>query len=177
MNRGVTQLRAASESDHPRIQEALASWWGDIGGPDGAAVRRSLVPRLFVQHFADTSLVALDDEGAFVGFLIGFVSQSQPGIAYIHFVGVDPSRRRGGTARAMYERFFELVAARGCTEVHCITSLGNTPSQRFHRSLGFSMSDPIPDYEGTGLTYVTFARPLGSTAAGPAETTPPTARG
>src|SRR6201999_2157021 len=98
-------------------------------------------PRLFFQHFADTSMLLEDADGALRAFLVGFVSQSQPGVAYVHFAGVDPALRRLGVARRLLERFFAEVAPRGATAVRCVTSPANRASQAFHTRIGFEI-DP-----------------------------------
>lgn len=127
-----------------------------------------LVPRLFLQHFAGTSFV-IERDGAFLGFLVGFVSQDHPEQAYIHFVGVDPAQRRGGVARRLYEAFFDIVRQAGCTTVKCVTSPVNTGSVGFHRRMGFSLVpgdhevDGLPvhsDYDGLGQDRVCFVREL-----------------
>jgi GNAT superfamily N-acetyltransferase len=61
-----------------------------------------MLPRLFFEHFTDTSFAA-ERDGRLVGFLAGFISQSRPGEAYIHFVGVDPAQRGRGLGRLLYE--------------------------------------------------------------------------
>jgi len=128
----------------------------------------ALLPRLFFIHFRDTSFV-VEDAGRIVAFLVGFVSQSQPGQAYIHVVGVDPNRRREGLARGLYERFFAAVRARGCREVHLVTAPVNRESVAFHGRLGFvpqpgdAHADGVPvtaDYDGRGHARVRFVRSL-----------------
>ena len=99
----MSTVRQAVGEDHARIDAVIDEWWG------GRAMRRML-PRLFFQHFRDTSFVVEDDE-AIVAFLVGFVS-SAPGEAYIHFVGVRPDRRGAGLGRDLYERFFAASLAR-----------------------------------------------------------------
>jgi len=84
----------------------------------------------------------------------------EPGLAYIHFVGVHPGKRGSGLGRALYERFFELARARGAREVHCITGPVNTGSIAFHTRMGFAPSGPIPDYDGPGDDRVTLKRKL-----------------
>ena len=105
---------------------------------------QSLLQRLFFEHFNTTSFV-LESEGELHAFLIGFLSQAHPDIAYIHFVGVSPKYRGTGVGRRLYERFFLKVAEHGCQEVRCITSPINSGSIAFHRKLGFELMD------GTGL--------------------------
>ena len=96
-----------------------------------------MLPKLFFLHFEGTSFVAEDDEGKLVAFLIGFLSQTDPEEAYIHFVGVAPAQRGSGIGRELYERFFTVVAAEGRTRVRCVTSPVNEGSVAFHESLGF----------------------------------------
>ena len=86
-------LRRPTESDHARVLAVLEQWWGGLGGAEGARYRAALLPRLFFQHFATTSTVAESPAGL-AGFLIGFVSPTEPGTGYVHFIGVDPAARR-----------------------------------------------------------------------------------
>ena len=97
-----------------------------------------LVHRLFFDHFSDTSFAA-EEDGRLVGFLIGFVSQSRAGEAYVHMLGVAPEHRATGLGRELYERFFAVVQERDCTVVRAITSPVNEGSIAFHRSLGFEV--------------------------------------
>jgi hypothetical protein len=41
-----------------------------------------------------------------------------------------------------------------------VTSPVNVGSIAFHRSLGFSVSDPVADYDGPGADRVVFSRSL-----------------
>jgi ribosomal protein S18 acetylase RimI-like enzyme len=122
-------IRHLELEDYERVTAVVDDWWG--GRP-----MRAMLPRLFFEHFNFTSF-AVDDQDKLQAFLIGFVSQSQPGVAYIHFVGVDPESRSRGLGRMLYERFFQLARAMSCTEVQCITSPVNTGSIEFHRKMGF----------------------------------------
>lgn len=157
----VLPVRSLSIHDYERVTAVVDEWWG--GRP-----MRSLLPRLFFQHFNPTSF-AIDKASELQAFLIGFVSQSNPSVAYIHFVGVNPSSRGLGLARHLYEHFFQVVQALGCTEVRCITSPVNVGSIEFHRSMGFSLLpgsgevDGIPvafNYDGEGQHRVQFQKEL-----------------
>jgi len=79
------------------------------------------LPRLFFEHFTDTSFAA-ERDGKLARFLAGFISQSRPGEAYIHFAGVDPAERGSGLGRLLYEAFFAAAEARGCVLVRAVTS-------------------------------------------------------
>ncbi|MBI3240935.1 MAG: GNAT family N-acetyltransferase [Chloroflexi bacterium] len=145
-------LRHPTESDHPRVLAILSDWWG---GRDLS----HLLPRLYFQHFNDTSFI-VEKDGELAAFLIGFISQSESGVAYIHFVGVHPEHRKSGLGRQLYERFFELARARGAKEVHCITGPVNSGSIAFHTKMGFIPSQPIPDYDGPGDDRVAFKKTI-----------------
>ncbi|MGR2752870.1 N-acetyltransferase family protein [Agromyces arachidis] len=157
-------FRLPEAADHARVVGVIPSWW-DLPGTANLGL---LLPRLFFQHFADTSTIVEDDRGELAGFLIGFRSSSQPEVAYIHFVGVRPDLRSSGLARSLYERFFAAVRASGCRRVDAITGPGNVGSQRFHRALGFELTGDMEiegvlawrDYDGPGEHRVAFTRPL-----------------
>jgi ribosomal protein S18 acetylase RimI-like enzyme len=148
-------LRQARPADYNRIIGVVDDWWG-------RPVSRAL-PRLFLDHFASTSLIAETGDDL-TGFLVGWVSPSQPDVAYIHFAATRPDLRRSGLARSLYERFAAQAVAAGCTELQAITSPANDDSIRFHQRLGFAVSEPISDYNGAGTSMVVFARQLAAAA-------------
>ena len=129
-------------------------WWG---GREMAPI----LPKLFFLHFEGTSFVAEDDEGDLAGFLCGFLSQTNPDEAYIHFVGVSPEYRGEGVGRTLYERFFEEVRHQGRTVVRCVTSPINQESVAFHEALGFEVDRVAEDYDGPGEDRVLLAKRLG----------------
>lgn len=83
-----------------------------------------LLLRLFFEHFQTTSFI-VEDNGSLAAFLVGFVSQTHPKEAYIHFVGVNPEMRKSGVARQLYDKFFLTVRTMGCQTVRCIIGSGN----------------------------------------------------
>jgi ribosomal protein S18 acetylase RimI-like enzyme len=143
-------IRHADPADHARVVAVVDAWWG--GRPMAA-----MLPKLFFIHFRDTSFVA-DDDGELAGFLCGFRSQTFDDEAYIHFVGVDPSRRGSGLGRMLYERFFDAIAPR--TVVRAVTSPVNERSVAFHRALGFEVDRVQPDYDGRGEARVLLVKRL-----------------
>ncbi|WP_211463179.1 GNAT family N-acetyltransferase [Collimonas silvisoli] len=154
-------IRTLESLDYEFVSSAVDDWWG------GRPVR-ALVHRIFFEHLNATSF-AIGPSDAVQAFLIGFVSQSDPKVAYIHFVGVSPAVRASGFARMLYEHFFKVVSAQGCTEVRSITSVVNTGSIAFHRKLGFRLLpgsgeiDGIPvalNYAGEGQHRVLFHKSL-----------------
>ena len=85
-----------------------------------------------------------ENNNEIIGFLVGFISQTDPAIGYIHFMGVNPLYRRRSIARNMYLHFEELITSKGCTEIHCLTDINNRKSRSFHKSLGYS-EEPSED--------------------------------
>ena len=108
-------IRHAQPSDYGRVIQHVNAWWD---GRDMAP----MLPKLFFIHFEGTSFVAEDEQGRLAGFLVGFVSQTDPTEAYVHFVGVSPEHRGSGLGRELYERFFATVREHGRTTVRCVTS-------------------------------------------------------
>lgn len=128
----------------------------------------AMLPKLFFVHFQPTSFVA-EQDGEIVGFVTGFISQTFSTEAYIHFVGVHPGFRKGGIARALYEKFFVVARNFDCRIVRCVTSPANKDSISFHRRMGFSVEasekiiDGIPvieRYDGKGEDRVLFFKAL-----------------
>jgi ribosomal protein S18 acetylase RimI-like enzyme len=118
-----------------------------------------MLPKLFFLHFDGTSFVAEDGDDL-VGFLCGFLSQTNEAEAYIHFVGVAPERRGEGLGRALYERFFDEVRHHGRAVVRCVTSPVNEESVPFHEALGFEVERVVPDYDGPGEDRVLLVKRL-----------------
>jgi ribosomal protein S18 acetylase RimI-like enzyme len=147
------EIRHAEPADYGRVIGRVNAWWG---GRDMAP----MLPRLFFVHFEGTSYVVDDGDGQLAAFLIGFLSQTDPAEAYIHFVGVSPEHRGGGLGRRLYERFFEDARAAGRTRVTCVTSPVNEGSVAFHEALGFTSESVAHDYDGPGEDRVLFVKTL-----------------
>ena len=157
------RIRLLRPSDHAPVIAVIDQWWG--GRP-----MAGMLPRLFFDHFTDTSFAA-DRDDVLAGFLVGFMSPARPGEAYIHFVGVHPEERSHGLVRRLYTTFFDAVGARGCNRVRAVTSPVNTGSVAFHRRMGFRLEPgdatvgDIPvatGYDGPGQDRVRFVRDLPS---------------
>lgn len=160
-------IRHLEASDHIPVLEVVDAWWG------GRSMTH-LLPRLFFIHFRPTSFV-LEQDGHMRGFLIGFVSDTNPHQGYIHFMGVDPTCRGRGFGRVLYAHFFEAVKRLGCSEVYCITSPVNKGSIGFHCHMGFEILpgetevDGVAvtaNYDGQGVSRVLFRKDLTVSVSG-----------
>jgi ribosomal protein S18 acetylase RimI-like enzyme len=157
----TAHIRQIRPSDYRPLISVIDSWWNGRHMADK-------LPRLFFEHFTDTSFAA-ERDGELAGFLIGFVSQSHPAEAYIHFVGVHPDERGRGLGRQLYEHFFAAVQARGRDLVRAVTAPVNQGSVRFHKRMGFDIEpgdsevDGIPvasGYDGDTNDRVRFIKHL-----------------
>ncbi|WP_235433525.1 GNAT family N-acetyltransferase [Protofrankia coriariae] len=147
----TVEVRVAQPEDYDDIVSVVDDWWG-------RPVSTGL-PRLFLDHFHSSSRVGEDSRGL-AGFLVAFLSPAQPGVGYVHFVGVRPDRRGAGLARLFCEDFFQRARVNGCREVRAVTAPGSEASIKFHKRLGFTANSPVADYNGPGRSMVTFRRIL-----------------
>jgi GNAT superfamily N-acetyltransferase len=160
------RLRHAHPLDYERVLAVIDAWW------DGRPMSARL-SHVFFSHFAPTSFV-LEGDGELIGFLLGFLSQTHPDDAYVHFIGIHPDYRRLGLGRRLYARFFAAAQMHRRRFVRSITSPSNELSVTFHRSMGFEMLhgdvvvDGVPvwfDYAGTGEHRVVFRREIAATSS------------
>ena len=145
------QTRTIVTEDYEKVSSVLNVWWG------GRSMTH-LLPRLFFEHFQLTSFV-IEKKGELIAVLIGFLSQTNPKKAYIHFVGVNPIYRKQGHANNLYELFFRTVRRVGCSEVNCITTPVNTGSIAFHKAMGFD-DQLIKNYAGEGQDRIVFSKKI-----------------
>jgi ribosomal protein S18 acetylase RimI-like enzyme len=155
------KLRQVLESDYEPVIRVLNEWWGGRQVSD-------MLPKLFFKHFQKTSFV-FEENGQIIGFLIGFISQTFPEEAYIHFVGVHPEYRKKGIGKAMYHVFFETVKAMSCNKVSCVTSPVNKTSIAYHTRMGFEIEKGDKElqnisihsnYDGMGEDRVFFMKQI-----------------
>ncbi|MFD1451806.1 GNAT family N-acetyltransferase [Oceanobacillus sojae] len=155
------KIRSLLSSDYDILAPQINEWWG---GRDMAG----MLPKLFFNHFKNTSFIA-EEDGEIIGFIIGFLSQDHLNEAYIHFVGVHPDYRKRDIGKILYEKFFTKVKMADRKIVRCITSPVNKTSIAFHQKMGFviEQGDKILDdvsvktnYDGAGNDRVLFRKEL-----------------
>ncbi len=159
---GDRHLRRPTEADQPRVVRLVDDWFG------GRRVHH-LLGRMWFRQVARTSWLAVGGRGEPIGFLIGYLSQDQPGEAVLHLVGVDPNHRRQGIGRALVTSFMTDVTARGVTTTTALAWPDEPIAVAFFRALGFRPDDgpgsqnlygvpAMPDYESDGEDRVVFVR-------------------
>jgi ribosomal protein S18 acetylase RimI-like enzyme len=129
-------------ADHPR-------YWGERD-------LRSLHLLALVQEFGSTCLVARAEDGI-RGYIFGFVTPN--GTGYVHLIATRDDTRGTGLGRRLYTAFAEAAERHGARQLKAITSVENTGSIAFHRSLGFD-TKIVDGYNGPGRTMAVFHRVL-----------------
>ncbi|MGM7636252.1 GNAT family N-acetyltransferase [Bacillus sp. Hm123] len=155
------KIRSVKEEDYKVLAPLINEWWGGRNMSD-------MLPRLFFNHFTNTSFIA-EKEGKIVGFLIGFLSQNHANEAYIHFVGVHPKHRKHNIAKRLYTEFFQVVKQNDRHIVRCVTSPVNKASISYHTKMGFEVEEGDKkvdgvsvniDYDGPNQDRVLFVKQL-----------------
>lgn len=141
------EIRLINGEDFNMISPLINDWWGGRQMSD-------MLPRLFFDHFKQTSFIA-ENNGEIVGFLIGFYSQTFKDEAYIHFIGVHPEHRSLHIGRQLYETFFIEVKNANRSIVKCVTSPVNKASISFHKKMGFNIveGDKMIDHVSIFTNY------------------------
>jgi GNAT superfamily N-acetyltransferase len=147
------ETRPLTKADYDHIVRVIDVWWG---GPTSA-----LAHPMFFYELGRLARV-VEEEGALVGFLLGFVCPDAS-VGYVHLVGINPDYRRRGVGRILYAAFEEDCRREGCRTLKAITTNGNDGSVRFHQAQGWSMQE-IEDYAGPGRVRVVFTKNLEAAA-------------
>lgn len=137
-------LREGKASDHEKVIGVMPEWWE---GRDLTA----MLPMVFFVHFYKTIFIA-ESKNQLVGFLVGFFSQSDENVGYIHFVGVHPDYRVKGIARLLYQKFYEACTEKDRHIIKSCTSPINKLSIAFHLGLGFSIEPGDGLVDGVAVT-------------------------
>jgi ribosomal protein S18 acetylase RimI-like enzyme len=156
-------IRNIHEADFASCVEITRRAWPEFK-------ERPAIYHLFSKHFSNTCFVC-EREGEIDALLLGFLSQVDTSVGYIHLIVVDPPAQRRGLANQLYQAFFETARNLGARQVRLTVSPENAPSLLFHKSVGFEpdLSGEtiqvgavlaVKDYNGPGLHMVPYSRPL-----------------
>ncbi|MFI6981266.1 GNAT family N-acetyltransferase [Embleya sp. NPDC050154] len=143
------RITPAEVGDYHRVLADHPRYWGkrDL---------RSLHLLALVQEFGATCLVARAEDGI-RGYVFGFVTPE--GTGYVHLIATRDDARGSGLGRRLYAAFAEAAERQGARRLKAITSVGNTGSIAFHRSLGFE-ARIVDDYNGPDQRMAVFHRDL-----------------
>lgn len=133
-------------------------------------IERDSIYHCLTRYFANTCFVA-EKEGQIIGFILGWISQVDNTIAYVHNICVIPKNRKNKIASSLYDRFIRAVKDNGCDRIFLIAGSTNKISINFHKSLGFRASDEgeaiiidgvraVKDYNGPGEHKVVLCKDI-----------------
>lgn len=137
------EIRNVKSSDYYVISPLINEWWG-------GRLMSDMLPKVFFNHFNHTSFIA-EKDGQIIGFLIGFLSQSDKDSAYIHFVGVSPEQRKTKIGKHLYNEFFKVVKNNNRNVVRAVTSPVNKVSIAYHTKMGFDIENGDKEVDGVSV--------------------------
>ncbi|MGW7067020.1 N-acetyltransferase family protein [Streptomyces sp. NPDC054855] len=143
------QIVPAAMAEFHQVLSDHSRYWGERD-------LRSLHLLALVQEFGSTCLVARAEDGI-RGYIFGFVTPN--GTGYVHLIATRDDARGTGLGRRLYAAFAEAADLHGARQLKAITSIENTGSIAFHRSLGFD-TKIVDDYHGPGRAMAVFHRVL-----------------
>ena len=144
------KIRSGRPSDYENVISVMPAWW------EGRDLT-SMLPKVFFIHFYNTILIA-EARKDLIGFLVGFLSQSEDKVGYIHFVGVHPDYRKLGVGRLLYEKFYAVCRENNRSIVRSCTSPINGLSITFHSHLGFIIEPGDGHMDGIPVTMGYFRK-------------------
>lgn len=126
------RIRTVKEEDFFEIM-TLASKCAPI------PIERDSIYHLFTKYFANTCFVA-EKDNQIVGYILGFISQLEKDVAYIHNICISPDLRRKKIGSSLYQKFFQNMKKEKCQKIFLIINPKNKLSINYHESLGFNVS-------------------------------------
>lgn len=156
-------VRNAFEADFLEIISKSREW-GDL------VVEREGIYHIMTLHFRSTCFVA-EDRGHMIGYLLGFISQSDPGQAHMHLIQVDPALRGHGVGRRLFGMFESNVRGKGCKKIVSLSRPENKTAMSFYVDTGMENVSSgntidvggvraVKDYNGPGKHMVMWSKEL-----------------
>ena len=153
------EISICTKADFDQILNEITVFWGD---------ERTLFLHhpMFINEFGNSAFV-IKEGGKVIGYLFGFISQTEP-VGYVHAIGVRITHQRKGLGKRLYDHFTEFVLKHGCKELKALTTPGNKTSIAFHKSIGMELQgepneEGIPivrDYSGSAHDRVVFCKKI-----------------
>lgn len=95
---------------------------------------------LWSEYFRSTTIVAVDDRDAAVGFVMAFLRPDEPSTAFVWQIGVAADHRRRGIAGRLLDELYEQT---GATVVEATVTPSNTASETLFRRFGDRHGLPV----------------------------------
>jgi len=131
----MINIRPVREDDFLILKTDHADFWRREDNPDPAPEQTGGIYHLFTRHFQDTCFVA-EADGQVIGYLLGLISPTRQGEAYIHNLAVRRRWRGQGIGRLLYYTFRKTVYARGARRISLLVRPSNKRGLSFYLGLG-----------------------------------------
>ena len=99
------------------------------------------------KDYLPTSLVAEDEDGAVVGFIMGVLYMGEYGIfreeATLDTIGVDPDCQHKGIGKLLMDEFIDHLRSLGVQKINTLVSLNDSKLMHFFDANQFSPSKTI----------------------------------
>jgi predicted N-acetyltransferase YhbS len=99
------------------------------------------------KDYVPASLVAEDEDGTVVGFIMGELFLGEYGIfqeqATLDTIGVDPDRQQKGIGRQLIEEFMDHLRELGVQKIHTLVDWNDSKLVEFFRANEFTPSQTI----------------------------------
>ena len=118
---------------------------------------RSLHHPVWFHQFGGFGALAMSDDGADVGYVLGVVTADR--LAYLHLLAVRDDRRGSGLGARLARWFDELALSTGARVVQAVSRPDNAAALAFHTALGAS-THLSRDHAGPGADRVILTRSL-----------------
>ena len=120
----AVSLRHLQPEDTPQILSVVRSVDLDLNSAYAYA--------MFGEYFSATSLVAVTEDGALAGFVIGFVPPTSPDTVFVWQIGVDPAFRGAGVGSRLLD---QLIVEAQPSAVEATVNPSNVASDRLFRAV------------------------------------------
>ncbi len=91
---------------------------------------------IMIRYFRNSFFI-IKETGKIIGFVWGFVSQTDPGVLFLWQIGVAKPFWGKKIAHKLIERFIECAREHGCIKVHATVETGNFASWKMFEKMGF----------------------------------------
>jgi len=142
----MATVRAATESDVPRIQELYRQLAFTPPSPDAPRPSKEEYQRVFTEMNAlpGYELIVAEEAGQVIGttvlaILPGFAHGVSP-FAVIEYVVVDEACRGKGFGKLLMKYCMDRAKEAGCYKIMLTSDKRRTEAHEFYRSLGFEAS-------------------------------------
>lgn len=143
------EIRPLRETDYVEAEQIL-----DQVGEEEAA---RLDP-VFFHHLG--GYVARNDDNELIGYLLGFRSDQDPDVAFVHLVVVRPDYRGKKVATRLMDRFEQQARSWECRWLEAMVDEANEGGRRFHEARDFDAKPAPPDWAVEGRPVLKMRKRL-----------------